>query len=239
MLNGICLDFMTLTWLLLFFLVVLLVFVFILDSVQILVKLLTASSGCSILGAHLGSVIMLGNRGAVALSLLIAGYLVDAGVKNSFFLVSYGVASLIVALAHIVLLRRGMIFGIVKYAFRRLYDKNIPNGVWNRLTFKGVCRYAPWLTLFVVTAVSFAGLLIPSVLASTFSSHRAALMQTGFLINTTATIVYVLHVEKKLAIVISGEDFASLERMYCIYINSRFFSYVTISALFFMVHFFL
>ena len=88
-----------------------------------------------------------------------------------------------------------------------------------------------------VSAIGLIGLLSPSLLATTFPAYRATLMQTGFIINSIASIISVMYVERQIAITLDGGDQHEIGLLYNSFLVSRALGYA-VTALFFLMSMF-
>ncbi len=201
---------------------------FLVDTLQVLLRAISAVVAAPVLGAHLGSIFMLINRAATAIALLTIGYLVDTSIHGQQLLLIYATASLLIALCHLPLLSRAPLLKLTLSAFRLIYGKTCePQAVdvARQLHFQ---RSHAKVSLAVsgVTALGFLGLLAPSLLASTFPDYRATLMQTGFVLNSFASIVNVLQVERQIAMTMDSGDPAKINALYSGYTVSRATGYL-------------
>lgn len=210
---------------------------FLIDTLQVLLRAISTMVSAPVLGAHLGSIFMLANRAATALALVLIGYLVDIFAPVQDLLLVYTVAAAVIALCHLPLSRRLPLLRITLFCFRRIYRKAASHKQINSAIESLSCR-ATWQVspaVLLVTTIGFSGLLAPSLLASTFPAYRATLMQTGFILNSLASIVSVLHVERIIAVTIDQGDPVAVNSLYSSYIASRTLGYVVASGLFAVV----
>lgn len=201
---------------------------FLVDTLQVLLRAISAVVSAPVLGAHLGSVFMLVNRATTALALLTIGYLVDTSIPVSQLLVIYAATSLVIAACHLPLLRRAPLLNLTLVAFRSIYGKTCePEAIQSArdLHLERV-EYKVSPAVAGVTALGFLGLLAPSLLASTFPNYRATLMQTGFIVNSLASIISVLHVERRIAMVMDSGSSQQINELYSSYTVSRALGYL-------------
>jgi hypothetical protein len=211
--------------------------IFIVDTLQVFIRLASAHSGSPVMGAHLGSVIMLLNRAATASALLLIGYLVDTGTNHHSLLLVYCVASFMIALFHLFLYRSSAVSVLLVVLFKLMYSQDInfkSKNIKYSFIFFGT-KF--WYLLIIISCVSYVGLLLPSIFASRYFEYRAALMQTGFLINTFATVGYVVLIEKKIALVISNGNENEIDDLYNLYYRSRVVSFLIIGIISFALIF--
>ncbi len=207
---------------------------FLVDTMQVLLRAVSSLVSAPVLGAHLGSVFMLANRAATALALVMIGYLVDIFTPQRHLLVIYIVAALIIATCHMLFTNRRFLLRLTLFCFRRIYKRSLsPDQVSDAdasLYPPAAWRINPAVTL--VTSVGLVGLLAPSLLAAAFPSYRATLMQTGFILNSVASIISVLHVERTIALTIDEGNPATVNRLYGSYVASRTSGYVVAALVF-------
>lgn len=201
---------------------------FLMDTLQVLLRAIATLMAAPLLGAHLGSVFMLANRVATALALLIIGYFVDSFVERRELMMLYGVAALVIALFHLPLLARTPMIGMTAAAFRLLYRKSYEKEVLDeiRLSWQDKRVFQLSVPVACITAIGLLGLLGPSLLASTYPDYRATLMQTGFIVNSLASIVNVLHVERSIAITLDAGVTSKINALYTSYTVSRALGYL-------------
>lgn len=208
---------------------------FLVDTLQVLLRVISAVVSAPVLGAHLGSVFMLVNRAATAFALLTIGYLVDTGMQVQYLLLSYVAASLLLALCHIPLLRRKFLLAVTLKSFRVIYGETCDPATLqaaSQLHSSGRVEYKINSAVCIVTTIGFVGLLAPSLLASSFPEYRATLMQTGFILNSIASIMNVLQVERKIAMTIHGGNQKEINDLYISYTISRGIGYTAAAVLF-------
>lgn len=221
-------------WVLAVTLVGFLLCMFLVDTVQVLLRAISTLLAAPVLGAHLGSIFMLSNRAATALTLVLVGYLVDIFTSQYSLLLVYTTAAITIALCHLPLSNRRPLLRLTLFCFRRIYRKSCEadqiDAALAVLDRGADRRLSP--AVVAVTAIGFLGLLIPSLLASTFPTYRATLMQTGFILNSLASIVSVLHVERIIAVTIDEGDPEAVNALYGSYVTSRAAGYVTAACAF-------
>jgi hypothetical protein len=211
-----------------FALILFLLCMFLVDTLQVLLRAISAIMSAPVLGAHLGSIFMLVNRATAALALLTIGYLVDTSIPGPHLLTIYAGASLIIAVCHLPLLRRGPLLNLTLVAFRHVYGKTCePQAIQAaRDIHRERVEYKLSTAVAGVTALGFLGLLAPSLLASSYLDYRATLMQTGFILNSIASIVSVLQVERRIAMVMDNGTPQQINALYSSYIVSRAIGYL-------------
>jgi hypothetical protein len=201
---------------------------FLVDTMQVLLRSLAAVASAPVLGAHLGSIFMLVNRATTALALLTIGYLVDTSISGPHLLAMYAGASLLIAVCHLPLLQRDPLLNLTLVAFRRIYGKTCePQAIQAaRDLHREHVEYKLSPAVAGVTALGFFGLLAPSLLAAVFHDYRATLMQTGFVLNSVASIITVLHVERRIAMVMDSGSPQQINALYSSYTLSRAIGYL-------------
>jgi hypothetical protein len=209
---------------------------FLVDTLQVLLRAVATDLSAPILGAHLGSIFMLVNRATAALALLAIGYFVDTAMPHENLQSIYAMAAILIAVCHLPLLSRTPIFAITLLAFQRIYGKTCdPEIIQSARQAHGIkSRYKLSFAVASVTAVGLLGLLVPSLLASTFPEYRATLMQTGFILNSAATIANVLYIERDIAMTLDGGNSVQINSLYNSYTVSRAAGYV-VAAIAFLV----
>lgn len=224
-------------YLLLIALIVFLLCMFLVDTLQVLFRAISVVMSTHVLGAHLGSTFMLINRACAALALLTIGYLVDTSTPSYTLLSIYAIASLLIASAHLPLLLRAPMLNLTLIAFKRFYGKTFPQEViqdTRRIQMERL-NYRILPSVVIVTAVGFVGLLGPSLIASAISEYRATLMQTGFILNSVASIINVIHVERKMAMIMDAGDHRQINSLYNSYTVSRSVGYASVAAIFALI----
>ncbi len=222
-------------------LVVCLLAMYLMDTFQVLLRTLAGLLNISILGAHLGSVVMLLNRAATAAVLLLIGYMVDIGVPARELLTLYAGTALLLGAAHALFLGKRRIFNLTLLACRWMYRKTGDADAITLATqeFGKKRRLVVQPVVALVGTIALAGFLLPSIAAAVFPHYRATLMQTGFIINSIASIISVLHVERRISMVIDDGDPARINHLYDAYVMSRGVGYIAGFAPFAAVLFFL
>lgn len=210
---------------------------FLVDTLQVLLRAISAVMDAPVLGAHLGSIFMLINRAATALALLVIGYLVDIALPSQHLVAIYAASSLLIAATHLPLLRRAPLLNLTLMSFRRIYSKTCSPEMIQKtqyLVLVGIqCKISP--AVVSVTALGFFGLLSPSLLASTFHDYRTTFMQTGFILNSVASIINVMQVERKFALVMDSGSPEQINSLYSSYTVSRCLGYLLAAMTFVFV----
>lgn len=209
---------------------------FTLDSAQIAIKLKSAEFNSAILGSHVGQVLLLINRALIALSLLIIGFLVDSKFGISNLILIYSLTAFLTTIFHLFLLSNSRIRKITLFLLRVIHKKQV---YLNNLDYKHVSKFGFWPLLSFVTFLTFFGFFGPSIFAVALYDYRATLMQTSFIFNTAATLMYVLIVEKKMAIVMDLGDIELINTLRKNFLNTRIYSFAFQSLLLLMLYFYL
>lgn len=211
---------------------------FLVDTLQVLLRVISTGLSAPILGAHLGSIFMLVNRATAALALLAIGYFVDTSMPREHLQWIYAAAAVLIAISHLPLLSRKPIIAITLLAFKRVYGKTCdPEIVQTARQTHGLkTHYKLSYAVAGVTAIGLLGLLAPSLFASTFPEYRATLMQTGFILNSAATIINVLYVERDIAMTLDDGNSEQINSLYGTYTVSRAVGYV-VAAIAFLIPF--
>lgn len=157
------------------------------------------------LSTHLTTLSMLINRFGAAIGLLLIGYSIDTGIAPHNLVATYMVTMFFVGGCYAFAAYRGdwMLFATARFV--NLYYKVQPPVVPEQVNAKH--EHTTRLDLTVIYVISVAGLLLPSVLASIFPAYRGTLLQSGFLLNSVATLYTALKIEKDIALdLISNND---------------------------------
>jgi len=77
------------------------------------------------------------------------------------------------------------------------------------------------IDLALVFSLALFGFLLPSIMAATFPGYRATLLQTGFLLNSLATIYMTLRIERQLALTLSSNNEHKKWEAYRLFMTSR------------------
>lgn len=207
---------------------------YLMDTLQVLLRTMSGLAGVAILGAHLGSVVMLANRMATAAALLLLGYLVDTGASPVRLLLAYAVISCVLALSHAAFLRKQLVFRSMLYACAVFYRRPVELGrmLSTARVIRGASEFKVSAPVAFVSALGLLGFLGPSLAAALVPGFRATLMQSGFVLNSIATIVSVVIVEKGISMTIDRGSAAEISRLYDSYVVSRAIGYVCGSGLF-------
>jgi len=81
--------------------------------------------------------------------------------------------------------------------------------------------YRPTLDVMIIFLLSIFGFLLPSVAASFFPNYRATLLQTGFVLNSVATLYSTFRIEKRLALIFNADDNIPKWDVYAAFLYSR------------------
>ena len=207
---------------------------FLMDTLQVLLRAVSTMLDAPVLGAHLGSVFMLANRAATALALLTIGYFVDSYVARGTLQWTYAAAASLIAIFHIPLLARKPLIAVTVKASTLLYRKSFqPELIARSLAAGGDRAVADVSTpIAVIATVGLLGLLGPSLLAATYPDYRATLMQTGFIVNSAASIINVMYVERQIAMTLDEGDERKISSLLHSYTVSRAVGYLLAAVAF-------
>lgn len=205
---------------------------YLMDTFQVLLRALSGLANAPVLGAHLGSVVMLLNRAATAVALILIGYMVDTGVPARSMLALYALVAILLASSHGLFLQKKLLFKLVLCACKAIYNKPL-DARWIRRalrTIQGRRRHEAQVAIILVCALGLAGFLIPSILAAEQPVYRATLMQTGFIINSAASVLNVLYIERRISMIIHSGDTTRINEVYDTYLSSRAVGYIVGAA---------
>ena len=205
---------------------------YLMDTFQVLLRALSGLANAPVLGAHLGSVVMLLNRAATAVALILIGYMVDTGVPARSMLALYALVAILLGSSHGLFLQKKLLFKLVLYACKTFYNKSLDRRWIRRAlrTIEGRRRSKTQVAIVLVCALGLVGFLIPSILAADHPLYRATLMQTGFVINSSASILNVLYIERRISMIIHSGDPTGINRVYDSYLSSRAVGYIVGAA---------
>lgn len=174
------------------------------------------------LATHLTTLSMLVNRFGGAIALLLIGYSIDTGIAAHELVASYMITVLIIGACYAIAALRGtwILSGTDRFV-RSYYGVEPPVSVKNvQVNFTKAGR----LDLTVVYIISLAGFLLPSVLAAIYPVYRATLLQSGFLLNSLATLYTALKIEKAIALDLISSDDDLKWRSLVIFLISRVYA---------------
>ena len=170
---------------------------------------------------------MLINRVGAAIALLLIGYLLDTGTNSNTLATSYVVFLLMISTAY-------CIYSIYLAKFVRLESKLIAKlyGLVNIDILTGgkqsevQYRYAKiskpfFYDISLVYCISLLGFLLPSIAASHYVEYRATLLQSGFILNSFATIYFTLVCEGKQARILINASSADKILFTKVFMRSR------------------
>lgn len=157
------------------------------------------------LATHLSTLSMLVNRFGAAIALLLIGYCIDTGIKPDKLVLAYFITIIIVGLFYALTALNGDNILLHTEKFVKFYYRVNPQWDSKKLTVKQAKTARFDLTL--IYFITIAGFLLPSVLAAIYPVYRGSLLQSGFLLNSIATLYTALKIEKDIALsLISGDD---------------------------------
>lgn len=201
---------------------------YLMDTLQVLLRALAGLAGVAVLGAHLGSMVMLANRIATSVALLLLGYMVDTGVSALVMVGAFGCLSVLIAIGHVVFIRKRLVLRVLLSACAAFYGRAValPRMTIAAKALRGRVAWVVSPSVAFVSALGLAGFLVPSLAAAKYPDFRATLMQTGFVLNSIATIVNVMVVEKRISLTIDGGSTGDISALYDSYVLSRAVGYV-------------
>jgi hypothetical protein len=174
---------------------------FIGDMLQYAVRIVASVLEHPNLSTHLVSLSMLVNRFGAALGLLLIGYSIDTGVTAATLIVAYAVFVSLLGLLYLLNARYSKFSVLLLRPFvTRYYKLEVTQRDFP------VCPVewrSPRRDIAILFAVSLFGFLLPSLAAAAFPAYRATLLQSGFILNSFATLYFALKIEKELAITLN------------------------------------
>lgn len=180
------------------------------------------------LATHLATLSMLINRFGAAVALLLIGYSIDTEISPSKLIESYLITVLIVGMFYALAAMRGNWIMAATEKFIRFYYKVEPNVeqrcVSEHFSFKGR------IDLLVIYILTITGFLLPSVAAAIFPAYRGTLLQTGFLLNSVATLYTALKIEKEIALSLVAHDDDHKWQALVLFLMSRAYACVATGA---------
>jgi hypothetical protein len=206
-----------------------LLFAFIGDLLQYAVRIIVSVLNQPNLSTHLVTLSMLINRFGAALGLLMIGFMIDTGITASKLSVIYGVFAIILAAFYWMTARywalgpRFLTPFIVRY-YR--VAVNLPELKVDQVS----CTKLSY-DIAIIFSVALIGFLLPSILAAGFPDYRATLLQTGFILNSLATLYSALKIEKGLALTLHNGTNAEKWQAYCNFMQARAVGSILAAAL--------
>lgn len=191
-------------------LILMLLFAFIGDLLQYAVRIIVSLLNQPNLSTHLVTLTMLINRFGSAVGLLLIGFMIDLGTTPSELSGIYAIFVLFLGGAYWFTARFPELgLRLLAPFVMRYYSVtvDIPE-----IKSVQVSRTKTNLDIAIVFNIALLGFLIPSILAAIFPDYRATLLQTGFLLNSFATLYSALKIEKRLVLVLNnGSEFDKLK----------------------------
>lgn len=188
-----------------FVLVAMLLFAFLGDLLQYAVRVIASVLDQPNLSTHLVSLSMLLNRFGAAIGLLLIGFFIDSGISVGKLVVTYSVFSAILGAVYLAT-ARFTTFGlrIFRPFITYYYKIEIPDRQHANIS---IDYRNPKTDIGLIFMVALLGFLLPSVAAAAIPEYRATLLQTGFILNSFATLYSALKIEKGLALTLNtGTD---------------------------------
>lgn len=185
---------------------VLLLLAFLGDLLQYMVRIAASIFEQPNLSTHLVSLSMLLNRIGAACGLLLIGFFIDRGVLPAQLITVYCAFSIVLA---------GLYFLAGTYAYQSMASLRPLVMRYYKIDIKTPTPIEPSATanrppidISAIFFVALCGFLLPSVAAAIFPDYRATLLQTGFILNSFATLYSTLKIEKDLAVVLNSNETA-------------------------------
>jgi hypothetical protein len=143
---------------------------------------------------HVGMVVLLANRVAVAFCMPLLGYFVDSQIGISNLIWIYELSLVVLALTMCLIATRiDLAFKALLFFGRAFHkDEMLPNVkeiAPGKLKIDGPALYTMIFYL--------SGFLLPALVAMMFPDYRATLMQLGFVFNSMGTLINVAVVERR------------------------------------------
>lgn len=179
-------------------LLLMLLFAFLGDLLQYAVRIVVSILDQPNLSTHLVSLSMLVNRFGAALGLLLIGYLIDTGISVRILAITYAVFTAILGLcyagtARLPALGPKLLAPFIRHYYKLDVERRMPADV------KPDSKH-PQMDIALIFTVAVLGFLLPSLLAAAVPDYRATLLQSGFIVNSFATLYSALKIEKGLAL---------------------------------------
>lgn len=171
------------------------------------------------LATHLTTLSMLVNRFGGAIALVLIGYSIDIGIAAHQLVATYFVTTLCVGASYAMAAVRGdwmlsMTAKFVKYYYNIDSPIELNDIV---LEIKNTARF----DLALIYIITISGFLLPSILAAIYPDFRGTLLQSGFLLNSIATLYTALKIEKEIALDLISKDDDLKWRSLVIFLMSR------------------
>ena len=171
------------------------------------------------LSTHIASLCMLINRIGAAIALMIIGYMIDSGFSAKLITEIYAIFSLILSFSYLFLYKNGYIFLFyAKKAIVKYYGVEISSTSMRSDFIQTKIKY----DIAVVYVVSLLGFFFPSVAAAYFTQFKATLLQSGFILNSFATLYFALVVEKRMALTLNDGSIPDKLQMFSEFMLARF-----------------
>ena len=221
----------------LFFNILLLVFLILAfsgDLIQYAVRILVSVLDQPNLSTHLVSLSMLINRFGAALGLLLIGFMIDTGASVYNLTAVYTLFALSMGGIY-ALVARFPKFGmkllvpfIAKYYGFEVRTPNVPSFGDSEAV---KCKF----DIALAFNLALLGFLLPSILAVAVPEYRATLLQTGFILNSFATLYSALKIEKSLAIILNGDNEAAKWQAYVNFMQARALGAILTAGMLFLI----
>lgn len=202
-----------------FLLFPMLLFAFVGDLLQYAVRIIASILNQPNLSTHLVTLSMLINRFGAALGLLLIGFMIDTGITVYKFAVTYGVFAIILAVVYWMTARYWALGPRLLTPFIARYYRvkvDLPQFKVEQVS----CTELNF-DIAIIFSVALLGFLLPSILAAGFPDYRATLLQSGFILNSLATLYSALKIEKGLALTLQNGTNAEKWQAYCNFMQAR------------------
>jgi hypothetical protein len=184
-----------------FVVIVMLIFAYLGDLMQIAVRVIISVVDQPNLSTHLVTLSLLINRFGASLGLLLIGFLIDSGTSVASLSVTYALSALCIAMLYSLTgsyPRLGPHF-LVPF-IRHYYKLDITH---KKPVFEMPTWWQSPIDVALVNALAILGFVVPSLLAVAIPDFRATLLQSGFILNSLGTLYSALSIEKRLALTLN------------------------------------
>lgn len=202
-----------------FVLIVMLIFTYLGDLMQIAVRVIISVVDQPNLSTHLVTLSLLINRFGASLGLLLIGFLIDSGVSVASLSISYAISALCIAMLYSLTGSYPVLGPHFLVPFiQRYYKLDVTH---KEPVFEmPIWRQSP-IDVALVNALAILGFLVPSLLAAAIPDFRATLLQTGFILNSFGTLYSALSIEKRLAITLNRGSESEKWAAYVTFMRAR------------------
>lgn len=211
-------------------LIFLLILTFFGDLLQYQTRVAVSIFGYPNLSTHLVSLSMLINRVGAAGSLLLIGYLIDTGITFERLLEVYWLCSVVITFLYFLIVKfSNFSFKLLKFFIKGYYKIEIKDTlIFDTIDNKKEVS----IDIIIVFFISLCGFFLPSVSAALYPEFRATLLQTGFMLNSFATIYFALKIEKSLALTLNNGNRNEKLKVYLSFMYARVYGALMTVVLF-------